>query len=62
MKTKLLLTVVMLIVITSGNLFAEKKTDIVPTYANSKPAYDDILGYKEFYVCVGKAADNKADI
>jgi OmpA-OmpF porin, OOP family len=62
MKTKLFLTVVMLFVITSGNLFAEKKTDIVPTYAGSKPAYDDILGYKEFYVCVGKTADDKEDI
>ena len=62
MKTKLFLTVVMIIVITSGNLFAEKKKDIVPTYAGSKPAYDDILGYKEFYVCVGKTADDKVDI
>ncbi len=62
MKTKLFLTVVMLIVVTSGNLFAEKKTDIVPTYADSKPSYDDVLGYNEFYVCVGKTADDKADI
>jgi len=62
MKTKSLLMLTMLIALTSVNLFAEEIKDIVPTYAGSKPCYDDVLGYKEFYVCVGKTADDKADI
>ncbi len=62
MKTRFLLMLLLFIVILSGNLFAEEKEELIPTFAGSKPVYDDALGYNEFYVCVGDSANGKPDI
>lgn len=53
MKAKLFLMAAMFIALTSVNLFAQKTTDIVPTYGGGSPSYDDKTGYGEFYVCTG---------
>ncbi|MCD4794351.1 MAG: OmpA family protein [Bacteroidales bacterium] len=62
MKTKLILMVTMLIAFTSVNLFAQKTKDIISIYPGSHVAYDDDLGYDEFYVCTGKTSDDKIKI
>ncbi|MEA2097156.1 MAG: OmpA family protein [Candidatus Cloacimonadota bacterium] len=62
MKTRLLLFVLLFIVILSGDLFTEEKEELIPTFAGSKPAYDDAMGYNEFYICVGDSADGKPNI
>jgi outer membrane protein OmpA-like peptidoglycan-associated protein len=62
MKTRLFLTVVMLIALISGNLIAEEKEEMIPTFAGSKPHFDDAMGYNEFYICVGDSAENKPEI
>ena len=62
MKTRLFLTVVMFIALISGTLFAEEKEEMIPTFAGSKPHFDDAMGYNEFYICVGNTADGKPNI
>jgi outer membrane protein OmpA-like peptidoglycan-associated protein len=62
MKTKSILMLTMLIALTSVNLFAQKKTDIAPTYPGSSCYHDDKIGFSEFYVCTGKTSDGKAKI
>ncbi len=62
MKTKSFLIVAMLIALISGNLFAEKEIDIVPTYPGSSCYHDDKIGYEEFFVGVGQTSDGKAEI
>ena len=62
MKTRLWLMVLLFIVILSGNLFTEEKEEMIPTFAGSKPLYDDAMGYNEFYICVGDSADGKPNI
>jgi outer membrane protein OmpA-like peptidoglycan-associated protein len=62
MKTKSFLMVAMLIALTSVNLFAQKETDIVPTYPGSSCYHDDKIGFEEFFVGVGQTSDGKAEI
>ena len=62
MKTKLFLLAMMLIVLVSGKLFAQKTEDIISVYPGSHVAYDDKLGYDIFYVCTGKDSEGKMKI
>ncbi|MCD4723394.1 MAG: OmpA family protein [Bacteroidales bacterium] len=57
MKTKLFLMVAMLIAWSSVNIFAQETTDILPPYPGSHVAYDDNLGYDQFWVCTGTSGD-----